>query len=339
MLYVLAENIKSFGGVKLLYNLVESMVNCQALIYVNRAFSCGTIGDLCIIKRRSDGLISRICLQLYLFFKTTPQDTVLCFGNFPPILKLRCRCVVFLQNRLILDPGFLGQPVSNYIVAALKKFIFLCLVKNCDKIIVQTQSMADLVPHRWKYKVKICPFISREAKIEKMRESEFAKKTIRYDFIYPSTGEYHKNHLRLIQAIRLIAKKGLYPSLALTIDCDRFPVIAKAVDEAITIDKTKIINLGELSSTDMAKTLRQSKCLIFPSCVESFGLPLIEADSLGCDVIAGELDYVRDVVQPIETFDVGSALSISRAILRYINVKADSIKLQDGTSFVAEVTG
>lgn len=55
-----------------------------------------------------------------------------------------------------------------------------------------------------------------------------------------------------------------------------------------TIDdnfKQNIINLGVVNENILIEKLLTSRALIFPSLVESFGLPIIEALSLGCPVI------------------------------------------------------
>jgi glycosyltransferase involved in cell wall biosynthesis len=58
--------------------------------------------------------------------------------------------------------------------------------------------------------------------------------------------------------------------------------------------------------------------LIYPSILESYGLPLLEARAAGLPLITGELDYVRDIVDPEETFDPASPLSIARAVKRFM---------------------
>ena len=72
---------------------------------------------------------------------------------------------------------------------------------------------------------------------------------------------------------------------------------------------------------------KKGATLIFPSLVESLGLPLVEAREIGIDIIAPERDYVRDVVSPVETFDPLSPLSISRAVKRYLKVSDRSNNL------------
>ena len=60
--------------------------------------------------------------------------------------------------------------------------------------------------------------------------------------------------------------------------------------------------------------------MIYPSLFESFGLPLVEAQSFGLPVLAAERDYVRDVITPAESFDPESAVSIARAVMRHLSL-------------------
>ena len=57
---------------------------------------------------------------------------------------------------------------------------------------------------------------------------------------------------------------------------------------------------------------------IYPSLVESFGLPLIEATNHGCKVISSDLPYVHEIIEPSLTFNPYSAESISSSILKAI---------------------
>ena len=81
----------------------------------------------------------------------------------------------------------------------------------------------------------------------------------------------------------------------------------------------------------------QSKALIYPSLMESFGLPLVEASGLDMPIIASELDFVRDIVSPIQSFDPSSSTSIARAVRRYLEDPEDFIQLVDGNTFIDSI--
>ena len=82
-----------------------------------------------------------------------------------------------------------------------------------------------------------------------------------------------------------------------------------------------------------------SKALIFPSKYESFGLPLIEASKMHIPIIASELDFVRDVCNPIQTFDPNSAISIARAINRFFGNKSTIENINYTSQFIKFLEG
>ena len=90
------------------------------------------------------------------------------------------------------------------------------------------------------------------------------------------------------------------------------------------LSKDKNINIFTFepdNSENAINLLKLSKTLIFPSKFESYGLPIVEAKMHNLKIIASEKDYVRDLIDPEETFDPDSDLSISRAVKRFMNKK------------------
>ena len=116
-----------------------------------------------------------------------------------------------------------------------------------------------------------------------------------------------------------MAKNGIFPSLVLTLPKSDKSVI-QLVDRFVLKYKLNIKNLYTLDQENLLKTYRKSRALIYPSFSESFGLPLSEVSYLNIPIIASELDFVRDVCDPNETFDPNSPLSISRAVERFLKI-------------------
>ena len=85
----------------------------------------------------------------------------------------------------------------------------------------------------------------------------------------------------------------------------------------------KIRNIGQVARNQLLQIMQQHEALIFPSQIESLGLPLLEAREFGIDILAPENDYVRDVCCPVETFDNRSAHSIAHAVKRYLKINTD----------------
>jgi glycosyltransferase involved in cell wall biosynthesis len=138
------------------------------------------------------------------------------------------------------------------------------------------------------------------------------------DFLYIASGEPHKNHLALLEAWQLLANVGVRPSLMLTIDNKRHAGLAAAINHAIAAYDLKIHNIGAIGHETALELYRQARALVYPSVLESFGIPLLEAQRAGLDILAPERDYVRDLLDPVESFDPDSSLSIARAVRRYL---------------------
>ena len=80
-----------------------------------------------------------------------------------------------------------------------------------------------------------------------------------------------------------------------------------------------------------------STALIYPSLLESCGLPLVEAGQCKLPVLASELDYVRDILDPVETFDPKSAKSIARSLKRFLKIKEEKTKIVGANDFINSV--
>ncbi|MFN7695268.1 MAG: glycosyltransferase [Burkholderiales bacterium] len=148
-----------------------------------------------------------------------------------------------------------------------------------------------------------------------------AMQTRRYDFIYVADGEAHKNHRRLLEAWSLLAEEGIRPSLALTLS-ERDSHLRNAIEATMRAQSLRIEFLPKLSHDEVLIAYAQSGALVFPSLTESYGLPLVEAASLGLPIIASERDFVREVCEPAQTFDPESPRSIARAVRRHLGLDA-----------------
>ena len=54
--------------------------------------------------------------------------------------------------------------------------------------------------------------------------------------------------------------------------------------------------LGYIGQQTLGELYRRADALLFPSRIESFGLPLLEASALGLAVLASDTDFAREVL-------------------------------------------
>ena len=109
------------------------------------------------------------------------------------------------------------------------------------------------------------------------------------------------------------------------------------IDVEIANHDLKISNIGEVSHDEIINLYRSSTALIFPSTIESFGLPLLEASQLSLPIIASEKDFVRDVCTPVQTFDPQSPISISRAIKRFLKKSKQTQQIFTSSEFLNKI--
>lgn len=239
-------------------------------------------------------------------------DVVLCLGNLPPLFGAAGRVVVFLQNRYLLSSPLSEMPWRPRLRLMIER-IWLRLRLIDANVVVQSESMARDTKAVLGVDAFVAPFLPTPAPIPVGRAERPT-----YDFVYVASGEPHKNHHNLVAAWIELAKNELRPSLALTLDRDFHPQLVNWIESMSRQHGLPIDNLGQLSGEAVAQLYGRCRALVYPSRFESFGVPLVEADRAGLQILAPEADYVRDVVVPVETFDPESPVSICRAVRRYL---------------------
>jgi len=281
-------------------------------------------------------LLGRVCAEYHLFRQAVEEDIILCFHGLPPLLPTNGKVVVFVQNRYHLEANGLSLfHWKTRLRLILERLICRFFRHNVDEYIVQTASMSELVSawHGGEPKVRTLPFYNT-SKMESSKER--GRQNTEYDFVYVSSSEGHKNHANLLRAWIFLAREGIRPRLCLTIPEEN----AHLLDE---IDKAKkdynldISNVGYVSHQDAMDLYKSASALIYPSFSESFGLPLMEAQNYGLPILASERDYVRDVCDPIESFDPSSPKSISRAVKRFLGIQELSCRASTASEFLKEI--
>ena len=274
--------------------------------------------------------LDRLAAERELAKIADPSTLVFCFHGLPPVFRNAARVIVFLQNKILLTTDRISRPPIRIAIRwAYERTLAFVRRREVDAYLVQTPTMKRAVIDWYRAgggndpTVHVAPFA--DFAHEHKPPPEQTGVSTRYDFVFPASGERHKGHATLLEAWKLLADDGLRPSLALTVPKND-TVFLKTLSAYKTNFGLNVSNLGVLSHDDLMDVYAASGALIFPSLTESFGLPLIEAEQVGLPVLAGELDYVRDVCSPSETFDPRSSVSIARAVKRYMG-KAETTSI------------
>ncbi|MGE8154677.1 glycosyltransferase [Pseudomonas vancouverensis] len=331
-LFLHAPNVHVGGGLNLLqafYEAAESSIDfehvdirAQAILKPGRAERHWV----------RPTLFSRLAAELRLRNRVKEGDLVLCFHGLVPFFPSKGKVTVFLQNRILLSSDSLkSYSLKTRVRLWGERFMLKSFAWRIDKFVVQTPSMAEQVRGFLgeKIPVVVCPFVLAD-----VDQAETSTKKI-YDFVYVASAEPHKNHQRLLAAWCLLAEQGLRPSLALTVPLETS--LSVQIEDLKRTWNLNVSNLGRLSASEVCALYEQSGALIYPSITESLGLPLIEANSRQLPIIAAELDYVRDIVEPVQTFDPASRTSIARAVRRHLGSNEPTQVIHGPEVFLREV--
>ena len=324
----------------MLYALINAIVG-QVCLSVDARFALPeNLNKDVDVNRVSPSIWSRLLAEISLYNNVQDSNYVLCFGNLPPLFKLRGYTVLFLQNRYLIEENSLRDfPLKIRFRLYIERFWIRRRLANVDKFVVQTPTMKRLLEAKFKRitSIQVLPFVAESKGYVRGFQNFNINPSSIFDFVYVASGEPHKNHRCLIEAWRLLAGEGLYPSLCLTVDEGRFPEVCYLINEMRQMYGVRIFNMGTLAHLDILGIYGNSRAVIYPSKFESFGLPLIEARQAGLPVIASELDFVRDVLDPEQVFDANSPISIARAVKRFLGKPESPLPLLDAAQFLAAI--
>jgi len=310
MILVDAIYINSFGGKVILELILEELIKSRVSFHI--FFDSRISSKYLHIINQSDYTV--VCAshksRKFLYIKKINKfSSILCLSNIPPPINISVNTSIFFHNRLLLNP--LTNTVSfKHRIVNFFKFSYLKYYnKNDYNWIVQTPLMNQILRKSLNINSeKIYTF----SIFKEFFKNNLTKK-ITNNFVYASSGVSHKNHIRLIEAfIKASNKTDKEIRLQLTLDKAELPKYIYPIN-------LKVEFHGILCLNKINELYNSCEFAIYPSLVESFGLPLLEAANHGCKVIASDLPYVHEIIEPSLTFDPYSVESISDSILKAIN--------------------
>ena len=172
-------------------------------------------------------------------------------------------------------------------------------INNQTTIVVPTKWMRNTIIKRWNMsedQVKVV--YSQFRMINHAEIINVGLESSNFHVFYPSNSAPHKNHIMLILAF--VELKKIYPLIFDKIILHLSININDSSEIKSLVNKHKFHNNilfnGEMDYSKVLSFYKFSDLLTWPSFIESFGLPLLEAASFGMPIIASDLPYAREVI-------------------------------------------
>lgn len=275
------------------------------------------------------GLVNRIK-----FYKAQKInfDTVLCFANLPPNIRLTANVYTYFHQLFHLKLPE-EMPIFEKFIFKLKTFLLKKIRINTNYWIVQTELVKKSFSNKFHIPadhILVLPFYPELQNIEESKRNK-------NQYIYVSNAPPHKNHVKLINAFCEFFDMHKTGNLILTVS-NVYPEILNFIDQKIALGYP-IENIGFIKREELSIYYSNSEFLIYPSLAESFGLGLVEAIENGCMVIGADLPYTEAVCEPTLLFDPLSVDSIVAALSLSLqnNLKPSINKIRNNISEIISI--
>ena len=175
-------------------------------------------------------------------------------------------------------------------------FLYSINIKNNRAVIVQQDWLRKAFERRYQLENVIVAYPVGEENFPILKES--ADSTTHYNcdiFFFPSYPRVFKNFEEICKAASILATNPAWNGeIILTIDGSENRYSSWVLDQYSKVRGLKFIGLQSKHEMDML--YERCDCLLFPSRLETWGLPISEAKALGKPMIVADLPYAHETV-------------------------------------------
>ncbi|MGB9681254.1 MAG: glycosyltransferase [Minisyncoccia bacterium] len=233
-------------------------------------------------------------------------DLLISLQNTAPCYFKNTKKIVYIHQALSFVEKIKWNPFKKeerlmWFYQKIYPFFIKLSVKDVDYLIVQTEWMKKAVVQRLNFnpeKVMVIPPSVSLIDINSIKKISFGDK--KFHIFYPAFPHIYKNHQLIIKAIKYIKDQNfdIYSNLlvhftfSLENSCGKslLKLINKlGIKEAVKLE-------GILDYQRVLEFYKSVDLVVFPSYIETFGLPLIEAAFFGLPLLVSDLDFSREVV-------------------------------------------
>jgi glycosyltransferase involved in cell wall biosynthesis len=216
--------------------------------------------------------------------------------NFPQTIYLH-QALPFSKYKIkfILEPYL-------WAVKHLIGFLIKYSIKRVDSIIVQSLWLKEILVNQIgisedKIQVK-SPRIHFDSKIKYVPVIN-NNKTL---FFYPSGYASYKNHSMIVEAVNKLTEKDKDKiEIKFTLNPFENKYVSKLYD--LVVKNNLPIQFIGYQNKKMIQEMYSDHILIFASSIETFGLPLLEAQIAGTPIIALKAIYTKDIISDYSGID------------------------------------
>ena len=303
-IFVNCSNLISGGGLTVGLGVVNALsklaANKSFVIFVPNTSDYSKFessSSIKIIKNKSEGFFSKLFLEwtLSTVAKNEKCDAILSLSNYaiasnlPQSLLLHWPYAVYPEKEIWGRMSFTNKLKRKFRLLKLKY-----LLPNSDQLIVQTDVMKKraqsyLVP---KKNITVIPTSVGFLGDDEDKNITDKIKSLKFEGnkVFLCINEYyeHKNLEILIPLAQKIKEQKLKFKFVITLNNNVFKSKIIGLEDVI-------VNVGRVKRTQTKELYKKCDALFFPSLIESFGIPLVEAQEIGLPIYTSDRDFAHAV--------------------------------------------
>lgn len=243
-------------------------------------------------------------LRKFLNKKKITPDIFISLQNTGVNINKKITQIIYYHQLLTLSESawnfFEKEERIFWLYKNIYKFFIMQYLKKTSKIIVQAQWIKEKFSKKFNYDIKniqvIEPIVQ---KVNMNKVDNILKSKCRYRIFYPALPLIYKNHKLIIESLGRIMQEN--KNLLNNVEC----IFTYKIGDMLKLDKliekyqlNKVIKLvGVISYKEVLEYYKTSNLLVFPSYIETFGLPLIEAQQFNLEILTVDLIYSKEVLK------------------------------------------
>ncbi len=216
---------------------------------------------------------------------------------------------------------------KDYFSKKLKLFFFEISIKYVNKWIAQTELMKRKLENNYALKNISVVDMGLEPNQDNLNKNIDKKNYL----VYPTIYYPHKNIEILLGVAELIKKNNDDLSIILTITKEDHKKSKTFIEKVYKNKLEKILVIkGRLERNILIDFLLSSRGLLMPALIESYGLPYIEAQSLGIPIFTSNRDFAKELCKdsafyfdPHNSKDIYNCITNALANEKIINEKLE----------------
>ena len=143
--------------------------------------------------------------------------------------------------------------------------------------------------------------------------------------LHVGSSAWYKNRKAILSAFCKLLQNSSYRSVNLVFVGPRLQEeeLTEEAKSLMHTDKGKVVVLEHVEEPDLHKLYQHARAFVFPSFVEGFGWPPLEANAMGCPVITTRTGAIADILGNSATYvDPSNQREINEALLSLMDNKS-----------------